>query len=228
MWWGFDSMRLSETLHGIGRPIAYLPRVAKCLGGVKAGVLFCQLFYWSERAGEMGWFWKSQGELADETGLTIEELRGARKELTEKGVVESRYDRLKHRLYFRIDRNRLDALWATHNDHIGKSQMADGEIPDGDVGKSAFDQSNSEITPKSTQISERNGNHSAVGPESETEGLTPEDIVEAWNEYFVPMGMPKVTKITPKRRADLLAKIREFPDPPGGTICLVGIESHRS
>src|SRR5258708_2706357 len=116
-------MKLSETLCGVGRPIAYLPGVAKFLGGVKACGLFCQLFYWSERTNESGWFWKSQEELADETGLTIDELRAARKELTEKGVLQSRYARIEHRLYFKIDRRRLDELWVTRNGQVGSSQM---------------------------------------------------------------------------------------------------------
>jgi hypothetical protein len=125
-------MRLSEALDGVGRPIAYLPELAKFLGGVKVGVLFCQLFYWSERADESGWFWKSQQGLADETGLTIDELRAARKELAEKGVVQCRYARIEHRLYFKIDRQRLDALWLRRNGHVGKFDMASREILDGD------------------------------------------------------------------------------------------------
>ena len=125
-------MRLSEALDGVGRPIAYLPALAKFLGGVKVGILFCQLFYWSERAGESGWFWKSQQGLADETGLTIDELRAARKELAEKGVVLSRYARIEHRLYFKIDRRRLDALWLRRNGDIGNFDMASRETQYGD------------------------------------------------------------------------------------------------
>jgi hypothetical protein len=208
-------MKLSETLHGVGRPIAYLPGVAKFLGGVKAGLLFCQLFYWSERT-ESGWFWKSQEELADETGLTIDELRAARKELTEKGVLQSHYKRIEHRLYFKIDRQRLDELWVTRNGQAGSPQMADRKIPDGDVVKSDLDRSDPETTTETTQIPERNGRHLSVVPkktESETETVTPEDLIEAWNEYCAPLGLPAVTELSRKRRKKALARIREHPLP---------------
>jgi DNA-binding Lrp family transcriptional regulator len=145
-------MRLSEALDGVGRPVAYFPALAKCLGGVKAVILFCQLFYWSQQ--KPGEFWKSQEELADETGLTIQELRAARKELAEKGIVQTRYARIEHRLYFKIDRKRLDALWARRNGHLLNSQVPPWEIPDGDVRKSDLDRSDPEIT---TEITNREG-----------------------------------------------------------------------
>jgi len=52
------SMRLSEVLDGVGRPIAYFPKLAKFLGGVKVYILFCQLFYWSQRTNGSAWFFK--------------------------------------------------------------------------------------------------------------------------------------------------------------------------
>jgi len=209
-------MRLSDTLRGVGRPIAYLPGLAKFLGGVKAVILFCQLWYWSQRADE--WFFKSLTELADETGMTLEEIRAARKQLAERGLVQTRYARIKHRLYFKIDEERLNDLWdawVTQDGHIGHSKMADGKIPDGDMGKADFDRSHSETTSENTQISEQNGHHPTIVPEkseSETASFTPEDLVEAFNEHFVPLGLPKVTELTEGRRKNALARIREHPD----------------
>ena len=108
---GVRGVILTEVLDGIGRPVAYFPKLAALLGGVKACVLLCHLFHWSERADERtGEFWKSQQELVEETGLTIDELRAARETLGEKGVLRCRYARVEHRLYFTIDRGRLDAL----------------------------------------------------------------------------------------------------------------------
>ena len=196
-------------------PIAYLPGLAKVLGGVKATVLFCQLYYWSERANESGWFYKSQEELVAETGETVDELRAARKDLAEKGVVQSRYARIEHRLYFRIDRERLDALWLRRNGHVGNSDMAPWKIPDGDLEKTDLVRSDPETTAKITQISERNGCHPTLGPEKkepDTQSVvTPEDLVEAWNEICVPLGMASVRELSNSRRVKALARVREHP-----------------
>src|ERR1039458_9625685 len=104
-------MKLAESLEGIGRAVAYFPKLATFLGGIKAGVIFGQLFFDSKDADESGWFSKSQEELAEETGATIAELRAVRKEFAERGILESRYARLEHRLYFRINRARLEEQW---------------------------------------------------------------------------------------------------------------------
>jgi hypothetical protein len=210
-------MRLSEALTGLGRPIAYFPNLAKFLGGVKAALLFCQLWYWSQRANKE--FWKSLDELADELGMTFEELRAARKGLAEMGLVQTRYARIEHRLYFRVDEDRLNDLWdawVTRDGHLGNSQMADGKVPDGDVGKAALDLSDPEITAETTQISEQTGCHlrrdDSRKAKSETESVIPEDLFEAWNEICPPLGMGSVRELSNSRRALALARIREHPD----------------
>lgn len=145
------SMRLSQTLTGLGSPIAYHAGLAKLLGGVKATVLFGQLFYWSQRTDrESGEFWKSQQELSDETGLTTEELRAARKELEQRRVVRSRYARIEHRLYFSIDRDQLDTLWLRHNGHLLESEVPPWDLPDGDAVEADFGSDRSEITSEIT------------------------------------------------------------------------------
>ena len=211
---GGVSMRLSEALNGVGRPIAYLPQLAKPVGGVKAAILCCQLFYWSERTNESGWFWKSQEGLADETGLTIDELRAARKALAEKGILKSRYDRMKHRLYFKIDRQRLDDLWVTHNGHIGNSRLPSGKIPDGHLGKVDFGSDPESTSENTSQTAKLQVHHLNGGPdktESETESVTPEDLVEAWNEHCVPLGLKSISELSNTRRKKSLARLREHP-----------------
>jgi len=212
-------MRLSEALNGVGRPIAYYPKLAKFLGGVKVGVHFCQLWYWSQRASESGEFWKSLEELCDETGLTFDEERAARKLETERGLLKTRYARIEHRLYFKIDFHRLDdlfAAWLTQDGHVRNSELLDGKVRNGHFGKLGFDQSDPETTTETKQKSERDGRHLRVVPkkaESEPESVTPEDLVEAWNEHCVPLGLPAVVELSKKRREKALARIREHPLP---------------
>jgi hypothetical protein len=228
-------MRLSEVLRGLGRVVAYFPGLAKCLGWVKAAVLFCQLFYCSQRTGGSTWFPKSQQELCDETGLTIEEQRAARKQLAQKGVVQTKYNRLEHRLYFRLDLQRLDELWGTHNGHVGNSQMAGGKMPDGDAGKVDLDRSGSKISEENRQMSESNGHlNSMTGPEKkarseaeEESSVTPEELVEGWNEHCVPLGLPEVTELSRDRRKAAIARIREHPHPSWWNRVLGKIEGSR-
>ena len=135
---GFEAMKLSEYLRGLRRVVAYYPGLAQLLGGVKPGILFCQLFFVSQRAGSE-WFAKSQQELCNETGMTLEEQRAARKQLAERGVLQSKYSRLEHRLYFKIDLERLDALWLRQNGHLVNSDMPPRETPFGEAGRNDFD-----------------------------------------------------------------------------------------
>ena len=78
-------MSLSALLD---RPIAY-HRVFVNLGcGVTGAVLLSQCIYWSKRSKAAGWFYKTQEEWQEETGLTRSELEGARKKLMAIGVIE--------------------------------------------------------------------------------------------------------------------------------------------
>src|SRR5687768_2253857 len=105
-------MKVSEFLEDVGRPVTYHPRLAKALGGVKEAALLCHLFYWSGRGThEDGWIYKSRQELEDETGLSFREQERARKVLRDLKVLEEHYERLRHRLFFRVNTDVLKALW---------------------------------------------------------------------------------------------------------------------
>lgn len=98
---------LSACLSGIGRAIAYYPKMAKFLGSVNASVMFSQLFYWQDRTdNELGVF-KTAEEWEEETGLTYREQATARKALRERGFLHETHQRLQHRMFFRLD---IDAI----------------------------------------------------------------------------------------------------------------------
>ncbi|MBN3848365.1 hypothetical protein G3N58_16225 [Paraburkholderia sp. Ac-20342] len=79
-------MRVADVLRELGRPIAYYPFLARYLGGVNAAVLFCQIFYWQDKAtNELG-VHKTSAELEGETGLSYEEQRSARAATPRQGV----------------------------------------------------------------------------------------------------------------------------------------------
>lgn len=153
-------MTLGEVLQGLGRLVAYYPGLARFLGGAKSAILFCQLFYWSvwaERKRD-GWFWKSLAELREETGLTTEELRSARKELKSRGVIEARYRRLEHRLYFRVNSARLEELWlewTAQNGRLGKPEAPHRVATNAELGKAQVVDPDPEITSERTSENAR-------------------------------------------------------------------------
>jgi hypothetical protein len=100
-------------------PIAFHRAFVKIGGGVTAGLLLSQAFYWSKnrRAKERGgWFYKSHAEWEEETGLTRREQQTARDHLREKGLLEEKIDALPGKgriLWFRVNVDGLhDALKA--------------------------------------------------------------------------------------------------------------------
>jgi hypothetical protein len=125
-------MKLGDFLQDVGRPLAYYPSLAKCLGAVKATVFLCQLIYWlGKQHDEDGWIYKETQEMENETGLNREEQETARKHLIKCGVLEERYARIAHKLAFRVKMDTLNKLWEEHLQKTLKSEVIPiGEIPD--------------------------------------------------------------------------------------------------
>ena len=105
-------MRFAEFVRNSGSPVAYYPRLAIALGGVKEAVFVCQLLYWEGKQFDSErWIHKSLEEIRSETGLSRYEQEGVRRTLEKEGILESRYERLEHRLYFRVNLARLSDRW---------------------------------------------------------------------------------------------------------------------
>lgn len=124
-------MNPSKLLQSTGRTIGYRPKLAKLFGGVTAEIFFEQVFYWQDKADSEFGVYKTQEELEEETGLTRREQETARKKLRECGVLIETLKRLEHRLYFKIDFERLDVLLASLADEQNeRSPMAETAIRD--------------------------------------------------------------------------------------------------
>jgi len=126
-------MNLSTMLKNTGRAIAYRPNLARLFGGVIAEIFFEQIFYWQDKADPVLGVYKTQEELEIETGLSRKEQETARKLLREKGVLTETHKRLEHRMYYKIDCEKLDELLATlANDTNEHSRMPESDIREGD------------------------------------------------------------------------------------------------
>lgn len=105
-----DENNLAAT--PIGRPVAYYPRLAVAVGGDRPGIFLCRILSWyGKGSAEGSWIWKTSDEIEDETGLSYDEQVTARKRLRELGILEEKYDRLNHRMAFRLDLERLKEVW---------------------------------------------------------------------------------------------------------------------
>ena len=126
-------MKPSEMLKNTGRVIAYRPNLARLFGGVIAEIFFEQIFYWQDKSDSELGVYKTQEELEIETGLSRKEQETARKLLREKGVLIETHKRLEHRMYYKIDCEKLDELLATlANDTNEHSRMPKSDIREGD------------------------------------------------------------------------------------------------
>lgn len=144
-------MKLTDFLQDVGRPVAYYPSMRKITGSTNATILLCQLIYWcGKQRDPNGWIYKSVDEVEEETGLTYEEQRGARKKLISNGLIEEKYARLSHRLEFRVLEDSIDEAWEnakTNFPQMGNSQMVKTEIP------ISYTESTAEITSQITPAS---------------------------------------------------------------------------
>lgn len=139
-------MRPSDHLFDFGRPVAYYPGLVKHLGSVNAVLLFCQFFYWSDKTENDIGVYKSVEDIEKETGLSYREQATARKQLITKGVLIETHKRLEHRIYYRIDRDRLDALLSMADCETCNSPNADSAVRG--VRETQFDPT--EITTETT------------------------------------------------------------------------------
>lgn len=100
-------MNLSDLLD---RPIAFQRPFVKLGAGINGALMLSQAIYWSRRTNDPdGWFYKSQVEWEEETGMTRYEQEGARKALIKLGVLEELKRGVPCRLHYRVNMKALRA-----------------------------------------------------------------------------------------------------------------------
>lgn len=109
---------------------------ARCVKkfGAFAGIYIRQLVFWADKGMDPdGWIYKSEGEWEDETGLSRDGQRKARKALEKFGVLESRRRGLPCRLWYRADLEKLAEL--LENPYSTWNQWKRGTKKDPETGK---------------------------------------------------------------------------------------------
>lgn len=135
---------MSQFLQLVDRPIAFQRSFVRLGVGITGALLLSQIVYWQNRM-EGQWFYKTQADLEEETGLTRYEQEGARKKLVSCGVLEEAKRGIPAKLYFRVNQERLEELLIgkhqnagvgkTSNQGCGNSASSDVENQHAGMGK---------------------------------------------------------------------------------------------
>lgn len=98
---GQNTMPLQALLE---RPVAYHRAFVALGAGVTGALMLSQAVYWSSRTNDAdGWFYKSQVEWEEETGLTRAEQEKCRRALKAAGVLEEVRKGLPAKLFYRVN-----------------------------------------------------------------------------------------------------------------------------
>ena len=114
---------MSNFLQLVDRPIAFQRSFVRLGVGITGALLLSQIVYWQNRM-EGQWFYKTQTDLEEETGLTRYEQEGARKKLVSCGVLEEAKRGIPAKLYFRVNQERLEELLVGENQHAGMGKTS--------------------------------------------------------------------------------------------------------
>jgi len=102
--------RLSDYILGLGRTVAYYPKLKKITGSTTATILLCQFLYWSDKTSS-GWIYKDSNEIEEETGLTANEQRTAKRCLEDAKLLEYEFKRIERKTKYRINQDVLNSAW---------------------------------------------------------------------------------------------------------------------
>ena len=93
------------------RKIAYYPDLIEVTGSLVSAILLCQLTYWwSRKSGPL--LYKTDLELADETGCGLKQIRTAKRKLIDKGFIETVNKGIPQRTHYRLIRTADDVVQA--------------------------------------------------------------------------------------------------------------------
>ena len=104
--------KFSDPLDEIlDRPIAFNPAFKRITGSTNAALFLSQTWYWSKRHREDdGWFFKTQTEWEEETGLTRYEQETARQHCKKAGVIEEKLKGVPATMYYRVNKEKVYSL----------------------------------------------------------------------------------------------------------------------
>ena len=157
----------------LDRPIAFQRAFVALGAGITGALLLSQAVYWSRRSGDdTGWFFKTQVEWEEETGLTRREQEGARSRLQSMGLLREERRGIPAKLYYRVD---FEAL-QTSLDECAKQDCTKPPIKDGANDQTGTHQTAKQDCAKRTNRAAQNRQTKLRKTTTETTAETTADI----------------------------------------------------
>ena len=167
-------MSLSELLD---RPIAFQRAFVRLNCGIPAALFLSQAIYWHNRTKDDGkWFYKSQIEWEEETGLTRYEQEGARAKLIKAGVLEELRRGVPAKLYYRVNMKALRAslIGEIPQTGLGELPNQEGGFSPNKPGENAQSNIGTETTAETT--AETTTDIVLAGPVGRSEAVVDDDL----------------------------------------------------
>jgi hypothetical protein len=122
------ALNLDRLLDLLDRPIAFHRVFVELTGSVTAALMLSQALYWTrikrrDDPGSGGWFYKTQAEWEEETGMGRSEQETARKRLRQTPFWQEQRRGIPAMLYFRIDLAELAEALLTQSPKTGKPRQ---------------------------------------------------------------------------------------------------------
>jgi hypothetical protein len=116
----------------LDRPIAFHRSFIELGVGVTGALLLSQALYWSKRTKHADkWFYKTQKEWTDETGMSRREIETARKKLRQLNILEEKKQGVPCKVFYRINEaNLVGALEQTSMAESDNLECAEVAKPD--------------------------------------------------------------------------------------------------
>ena len=123
----------------LDRPVAFQRAFKTITKNTVAALFLSQAWYWSKRHNQDdGWFFNTQEDWEEETGLTRFEQETARKILKRLGILEEQRKGVPARLYYRLDKERIAQLLGIQIAALPQSgNSSSGQTSDQDSGSAA-------------------------------------------------------------------------------------------
>jgi hypothetical protein len=185
-------MKKENILELLKRPIAFHPIFAKVTQSVNAGLFLSQLLYWTDKGRiEGGWIYKTAAEWREETCLTQDEQRTARKKLKSLDLLQEHRNGLDPTLHFRINFMKLSELISSYWENPTQENEVNAS---GDNNDPNSEEGNPQQTPS--------GNHASQGSQPPSESSS-----EITSENSLSRSLQEIT-IDPKNKRDQQAMMQ--------------------
>lgn len=203
----------------LDRPIAFQRGFVRIGAGITGALMLSQAVYWSKRTRQGdGWFYKTQAEWMEETGLTRYEQEGARKKLCALGILAEAKRGVPCKTFYKVDFQQLSMLLLQYAENP-QTGMRETSEQGGVKHASNVAENQQPITEITQRLSETNPENTSAKPlsDSPTDAVYPKWFEVLYASY-PPDTSDKLATLTQCSRllatghqvADLMAAMERY------------------